>query len=523
MYISRRYSILLTCLILSYAGLSQTDEIVLLKLPRDTVFTFLGDFDMSRHTIDERLSVLSQTYDWDETDLFHTPLYYYGRSSLEHSFRAYQNLMRVTPQIIDLPEHQVPMIRSYSHMHRLDDIAPYIWDLIARHYDDLDYVTVPNAFYQALANEENYLSTVPVERLEEKIYASNTRDDETKISLDYSHEKMLISRRALHSGESFYFSELRDGQWTPLTKDPFLSIIENTESAASIDASGRYVVFTECMSRAWDAISGGGCDLWFTTYIDDTTWAPAQKYLGGINTPAYEGLAAFTTDGRQMYFSSNREGGIGGKDIWYCSWDGMRWTDPANAGPTINSAGDDISPFVSEDGHTLFFSSDRHGNLDIYMKSLQNNSTEDTARRLDAPINTKYHELSCHVISQTGRIIVATNSVGDHKNFDLQIYDLPEDYHPRPQTAISGQILYLRTLEPVYAEYGATEEFLWESDVQTFTNIGNGWYFWELQQNKKIDQIVIKNLSSFAQQKRPLPVDPQYRSHTLRWNLLLQK
>lgn len=109
-----------------------------------------------------------------------------------------------------------------------------------------------------------------------------------------------------------------------------------------------------------------------------------------------EKTVSFSFDSREMFFISDREGGYGGLDIWYCKKDtNGRWGDPMNMGPVINTPKNEMSVFVMPDGKSLFFSSNGHetmGGLDIlYSKK------EDTAwsipTRLGYPINTVENDL----------------------------------------------------------------------------------------------------------------------------------
>jgi outer membrane protein OmpA-like peptidoglycan-associated protein len=74
------------------------------------------------------------------------------------------------------------------------------------------------------------------------------------------------------------------------------------------------------------------------------------------------------SDSRQvLWFCSNREGGVGGIDIWYSVKDQLGWGEPINAGPIINTEKDEIFPFEKE-GH-LYFASNGHsvlGSMDLY-------------------------------------------------------------------------------------------------------------------------------------------------------------
>jgi len=77
---------------------------------------------------------------------------------------------------------------------------------------------------------------------------------------------------------------------------------------------------------------------------------------------------ALGKNGTLLFFVSNMPGGYGGTDIWYSVKNGENWSKPVNAGPDVNTPGNEVFPYYREDG-TLFFSSDGHpgfGGLDIY-------------------------------------------------------------------------------------------------------------------------------------------------------------
>ncbi len=73
-------------------------------------------------------------------------------------------------------------------------------------------------------------------------------------------------------------------------------------------------------------------------------------------------------DKNKLYFASNREGGFGGMDIYVSEWKDGKWSKPINLGPSVNTAGNELFPFLHSSG-TMFFASDGHktfGGLDIF-------------------------------------------------------------------------------------------------------------------------------------------------------------
>lgn len=135
----------------------------------------------------------------------------------------------------------------------------------------------------------------------------------------------------------------------------------------------------------------------FTAQFDTNGWNKPKRKEESKETGtriSQEQSISFTFDGRTAYFASDREGGYGGFDIWLMHRDSSNgnWGEPINLGPDINTAKDEISPFIVSDGQNLFFSSNGHqtmGGLDIFYAQRQNNDTSWTEpKNLGWPINT---------------------------------------------------------------------------------------------------------------------------------------
>ena len=135
-------------------------------------------------------------------------------------------------------------------------------------------------------------------------------------------------------------------------------------------------------------------DLKMNIYFSELTGKESDikpfKYNGTSNT----GHPTFTKNGTRMYFASDRPGGYGQLDIWYSDWENGGWTNPMNAGPSVNSEKNELYPKVSND--RLFFSSDRrdqgYGGLDLYYISLVGENK--FAYNLRAPINSPYDDFA---------------------------------------------------------------------------------------------------------------------------------
>ncbi|MCO6481153.1 MAG: OmpA family protein [Flavobacteriales bacterium] len=99
---------------------------------------------------------------------------------------------------------------------------------------------------------------------------------------------------------------------------------------------------------------------------DNGEWGNISEFA--YNSDNYSvGHPALSNDGSILYFTSDMPGGLGGKDLWYCTNLGTGWSAPVNMGPTINTSGDEMFPTVV--GDAFYFSSTGHenmGGLDIF-------------------------------------------------------------------------------------------------------------------------------------------------------------
>jgi len=164
-----------------------------------------------------------------------------------------------------------------------------------------------------------------------------------------------------------------DDPWgTPVNLGPIVNS-SSEEWTPSISADGLTLFFTS--NRAGGE---GGRDLWATTRetIHDE-WGPPVNLGPNVNSPYIEITMSISHDGLLLVFGSNRPGGSGGHDLWLTrreTIDGP-WGTPVNLGPTVNSSLQyDQTPSISADGSTLYFYSDRTGGLgggDIYQASIE--------------------------------------------------------------------------------------------------------------------------------------------------------
>jgi len=187
-----------------------------------------------------------------------------------------------------------------------------------------------------------------------------------------------------------FVSELTNGVFSP-SKPVKLSVNNGKEKSApfnmqlNVSQDGKYAYFVS------NALSGkGGWDL-FVCEKNGETWSEA-KNLAMINSEADEMAPFISFDGKTLYFASNNAQSIGGYDIFKSTKDenGM-WSKPTNLGPAVNSFSDEVYFSVTGDGITGYVSSNRLSSMGMYdIFQVNPNETPSAVAMLDGRIvNTK--------------------------------------------------------------------------------------------------------------------------------------
>ncbi|MEJ1240667.1 OmpA family protein [Chryseolinea sp. T2] len=167
------------------------------------------------------------------------------------------------------------------------------------------------------------------------------------------------------------------------------------EGTCSISADGRKLILTTCTGR--DGI--GSCDLYESIKVGND-WSEPRNLGRNVNSSAWESQPSLSADGRTLYFVSDRKAGLGLRDIWVSTQDSKgEWTKAVNAGPQINSAYDEISPFIHANNRTLFFATNGRpgfGGYDIFYCD-RDSSGWTTPKNLGQPINDNGEQFSLYI------------------------------------------------------------------------------------------------------------------------------
>lgn len=166
----------------------------------------------------------------------------------------------------------------------------------------------------------------------------------------------------------------------------------------SFTPDGKRFFFTQC-----DLVEGGKsiCEI-YLMYEEKGNWSSPVRLPDHINLAGFNAThpqISVIDDKEVLYFASNREGGVGGMDIWYSTRnlesEIIDFTLPKNLGLNINTMGDEVCPYYNYQNKTLYFSSNGKvtiGGYDIY-KSVGERTEWTEAENVGLPINSSADDL----------------------------------------------------------------------------------------------------------------------------------
>lgn len=288
----------------------------------------------------------------------------------------------------------------------------------------------------------------------------NTPDDEYWPSITADGQTLMFTRQpkmSMNSNllelnqEDFYISNFRDKIWQPATNAGAPLNTNQNEGAQTLSSDGSYMYFTACNRP--DGL--GSCDIYFSAFKEGK-WSIPYNLGPPVNTPYWETQPSISADGKTLFFSSSRPGGIGGKDLWVSTLNEKNlWTSPKNMGKTINTDGDEMSPFIHFDGRTLYFASDGRvgmGGFDIFFTRMNDDSTWTEPQNLGYPINTFNDEMGL-VIESNGQKAYFSAIRDKSKGKDIFSFDLYESARPNPVSYLKGKVYDKETGKLLRADY----------------------------------------------------------------------
>ncbi|HQQ93620.1 MAG TPA: hypothetical protein PLQ93_03625 [Bacteroidia bacterium] len=252
------------------------------------------------------------------------------------------------------------------------------------------------------------------------------------------------------------------------------------EAAISISMDGR-VLFL------YQNLDDGHGDIY--TSVWNGTYYTKPKKAPGLNSYSWDGHCCLAPDGRTLYFSSERVGGYGGRDLYKAELlADSSWGNISNLGDTINTRFDEDAPFMFADGRTFFFSSKGHtstGGFDIFRTML--NQTDSTftlpVENLGWPINSTDDDIYF--------VLAADGKTGYYSSGRKGGFGLKDIYMVKPEfgTPLTPVLLVKGTVK---AKEEAVEAYIQLIDLNTnkavsaaHSNKGTGSYLLSMPQGSR--------------------------------------
>jgi len=230
------------------------------------------------------------------------------------------------------------------------------------------------------------------------------------------------------TGDNFsdLYTSKRDkkGKWSePVLLEGDGLNTEASEGAAVFNSRRNVMYFTHCM---YDKRGYFGCKL-KSAKKQGTKYGQIED-IPISNDSATIGHPAITPDDKVIIFASDMPGGQGGKDLWYIREEARnKWSEPINLGPQINTSGNEMFPFVRENGD-LYFSSDGHvgmGGLDNYVAKKKGNAQWGNVENLKAPLNSNANDFAIVFDGKGDKGYFSSNREGGRGKDDIWEFSKP--------------------------------------------------------------------------------------------------
>ncbi len=218
----------------------------------------------------------------------------------------------------------------------------------------------------------------------------------------------------------------KNGKWSTPAPLGTTIISKMNDASVSVSKKGDVMFMTRCPEGKGKQFK---CQL-FVCKKQGPSWAEPEELPFNIDSISFAHPAINIT-GKVLYFTSKLPGGYGGKDIWMSTYNdkGKAWGDPVNCGPSINTPGDEMFPYMADDDKTLYFSSNFHlgmGGLDIF-KAEKDASGKFTKapENLKSPMNSAGDDFGIIFEGKKIRGYFSSNREGGKGSDDIYSFVLP--------------------------------------------------------------------------------------------------
>lgn len=254
--------------------------------------------------------------------------------------------------------------------------------------------------------------------------------------------------------EDIYISEKENKKWGKARNMGAPINTTTNDASTGLSPDGHHLIIYRTQPNKFDG------DLYSSDQVNNT-WSEPIKLGENINSKHVETSACVSIDNQTIYFSSNRPGGQGGKDIYMAHLlPNGEWGRAINLGPTINTAFDEDAPFIHPDVKTLYFSSKGHntlGGYDVYFTELGEDDFWTEPTNLGYPVNTTDDDIFFVLSADSKRGYISGRRKDTKGSYD--IYQVNFQGVEKTNEVLTGRITEEgNDKQPIHAKITVIEE-----------------------------------------------------------------
>ncbi|RAI98422.1 WD40 repeat protein [Chitinophaga skermanii] len=266
----------------------------------------------------------------------------------------------------------------------------------------------------------------------------NSSEAEYFPSITIDDQTLVFTRRVKGTNEDFFVAG-RDTtkQWKRAANmgEPINSAFN--EGAQNISQDGEMIVFTGCNFPQ----GKGSCDIYYSVK-ENGIWSEPRNMGNAINTEGWETQPSLSPDKQTLYFV--RGTSDNGYDIYSSTRNSSGvWQEAVPLGNTINTKGNETTPYIHADNQTLFFASDGwpgYGSLDMFYAKRNADGSWGEAKNLGYPINTIEEDASL-IVAADGKTAYFSSDRSDSRGaLDIYSFELYESARPARTTYVKGYV-----------------------------------------------------------------------------------
>ncbi len=342
--------------------------------------------------------------------------------------------------------------------------------------------------------------------------AVNTEFHDATNGLSHDGKELYIYRET-HGGDIYKCIQTADGNWSKPERIEHINT-KYEEASITFSSDGKTMIFSS------DRPGGKGrLDLYFCKLDDKGVWSQPANLSETLNTQYDEDSPFLTENGKFLYFSSSGHNTMGGYDIFKSTLEGDKWGKPENMGYPINTVDDDIYYVESGDGVHGYYASVRNGGQgekDIYKIT--------NAVPVEELVKDTLVSKAEEVVKDSVKAEV-TEAKAEVKEVKEEIKEEVKVAVAEPKTfktiTIKGRVFDGQSGEPVQASIDVLDEK--GKVIKTITTSADGYYTFPLNEKKQRNYKLIVQTAGFVKKTISLSVKPSYEETETVQDLALSK